>query len=92
MGEKGSPRLYQSQEMLQDGAQRGSCGVQVQASQVAKGVRDQRSRAIRGLLSPRLQEEGKGVFRPVCVPQEERGRPESWGSRGLQAHCRPWEA
>lgn len=31
-----SPRLYQSQEMFQDGAQRGLCGVQVQASQVAE--------------------------------------------------------
>ena len=41
MGEKGSPRLYQSQETLQNGVLRGLCGAQPQGSQVANGVRGQ---------------------------------------------------
>lgn len=61
LGEKGSPRLYQSQEMLRDGAQRGLCGVRGQASK-----RGQESK-VKGHLG--LLNEGKsGAFRPMCVP------------------------
>lgn len=41
MGEKGSPRLYQSQETLQNGVLRGLFGAQLQGSQVTNGVRGQ---------------------------------------------------
>lgn len=92
MGEKGSPRLYESQEMLQNRVLRGLCGAQLQASQAAHGARGQGS--ARGLLSLRgYQARGMMTVSDLRVlPRETESRPESWRlSRRLQAYWRPRE-
>lgn len=87
--EKDSPRLYQSRKCFRLEFLRGLCSRSGQPG--GKGVRDQGP--VRGLLSPRKLDKGQGeAFRPICVPQGERARPEGWHSRKHQEHWRHWEA
>lgn len=89
--EKGSLRLYQSQEMLHIGVSERSVWNPSGGQPGAK--RNQGSRASKSLLAFRMLDKGQGVaFKPKRVPQGERVRPEGWHSWRHQAHWRPWEA